>query len=107
MLWRHDGCNERDGTDLPADRPLTVDDLEFLPDDGSRYELDDGVLVVSPAQANIHQLVVSRLQMLLGAACPREFLVVSGNGVAMTRTNTAFPTWSSCAPRTLTWLPSR
>jgi len=76
---------------LPADRPLTVDDLEFLPDDGSRYELDDGVLVVSPAPANIHQLVVSRLQVWLSAACPQEFLVVSGNGVAMTRTQYRIP----------------
>ena len=79
------------GSGLPADRPLTVDDLEFLPDDGSRYELDDGVLVVSPAPANIHQLVASRLQMCLGAACPQEFLVVSGNGVAMTRTQYRVP----------------
>jgi hypothetical protein len=31
-------------TDLPTDRPLTVDDLDLLPDDGRRYELDDGVL---------------------------------------------------------------
>jgi len=79
------------GAGLPADRPLTVDDLEFLPDDGSRYELDDGVLVVSPAPANIHQLVVSRLQMRLGALCPEEFLVVSGNGVAMTRSQYRIP----------------
>jgi hypothetical protein len=34
---------------LPADRPLTVADLDVTPDDGCRYELDDGVLVVSPA----------------------------------------------------------
>ena len=79
------------GAGLPTDRPLTVDDLEFLPDDGSLYELDDGVLVVSPAPANIHQLVVSRLQMLLGAACPGEFLVVPGNGVAMARTQYRIP----------------
>ena len=31
---------------LPADRPLTVADLDLTPDDGCRYELDDGVLVV-------------------------------------------------------------
>jgi len=79
------------GAGLPADRPLTVDDLDFLPDDGSQYELDDGVLVVSPAPANIHQLVVSRLQVRLSAACPEEILVVSGNGVAMTRTQYRIP----------------
>jgi hypothetical protein len=34
--------------DLPTDRPLTVDDLYLLPGDGNRYELDNGVLVVTP-----------------------------------------------------------
>jgi hypothetical protein len=38
-------------TDLPEHRPLTVADLDLLPDDGRKYELDDGVLVVSPALA--------------------------------------------------------
>jgi Uma2 family endonuclease len=78
-------------TGLPADRPLTADDLDPLPDDGNRYELDDGVLVVSPAPGNIHQLVVSRLQTLLDAACPPQFLVVSANGVAITRTQYRIP----------------
>jgi hypothetical protein len=29
--------------------PCTVDDLENFPDDGNRYELIDGILLVSPA----------------------------------------------------------
>jgi hypothetical protein len=31
------------------DRMLTVEDMENMPDDEFRYELDDGVLIVSPA----------------------------------------------------------
>jgi hypothetical protein len=31
------------------DRTLTVEDMENMPDDEFRYELDDGVLIVSPA----------------------------------------------------------
>lgn len=31
------------------DRELTVEDMENMPDDEFRYELDDGVLIVSPA----------------------------------------------------------
>jgi hypothetical protein len=31
------------------DRALTVEDMENMPDDEFRYELDDGVLIVSPA----------------------------------------------------------
>ena len=31
------------------DRVFTVEDLEDMPDDEFRYELDDGALIVSPA----------------------------------------------------------
>jgi Uma2 family endonuclease len=75
----------------PDDRPLTVDDLDLLPDDGNRYELDDGVLVMSPAPANIHQLVTSELQSSLRAACPTGLLVVSGNGVAISKRQYRIP----------------
>ncbi len=34
---------------IPHGRPFTVDDLEGMPDDGNRYELIDGMLLVSPA----------------------------------------------------------
>jgi Uma2 family endonuclease len=66
---------------LPADRPLTVADLDDTPDDGQRYELDDGVLVVSPAPMVIHQVVLTRLEVLLGAACPPDFMIAGGPGV--------------------------
>jgi Uma2 family endonuclease len=49
---------------LPAG-PLTVADLEAFPDDGHRYELIDGVLVVTPAPVPLHQRAVSRLLVLL------------------------------------------
>ncbi|MEP9395064.1 Uma2 family endonuclease [Gordonia sp. VNK1] len=50
----------RDGFPIPGSRPLTVRDLEGMPDDGHRYELIDGapVLVVevaSPSTA-LHDL---------------------------------------------------
>jgi len=72
-------------TELPDDRPLTVDDLDLLPEDGYKYELDDGVLVVSPPPAINHQLVLHRLSMLLQDACPREYLILPGPGVEMTK----------------------
>jgi hypothetical protein len=34
---------------IPTGRPFTVDDLEAMPDDGNRYEVIDGMLVVTPA----------------------------------------------------------
>ena len=35
--------------------PFTVEDLERMPDDGRRYELIDGMLLVSPAPNMAHQ----------------------------------------------------
>jgi Uma2 family endonuclease len=72
-------------TQLPDDRPLTVEDLDLLPDDGNRYELDDGVLVVSPAPALGHQFVLHRLSVLLEAARRPHFLVLPGPGVEMSK----------------------
>lgn len=46
----------------------TVDELAKFPRDGNRYELLDGVLLVTPAPAAVHQLVASRIQSLLAAA---------------------------------------
>jgi Uma2 family endonuclease len=56
---------------LPSDEEeWTVDDLAGLPDDGFRYELFDGVLVVSPAPFVRHQRAARALFLLLHAACP-------------------------------------
>ena len=67
-------------------RLLTVDDLADLPPgDDRRYELDDGMLIVSPAPLNIHQLVVARLTAILTAACPADLVVLPGVGVNITR----------------------
>jgi hypothetical protein len=49
------------------DRALTVEDMENMPDDEFRYELDDGVLIVSPAPSTLHQLAVTRLAVILSA----------------------------------------
>jgi Uma2 family endonuclease len=67
------------------DRALTVEDMENMPDDEFRYELDDGVLIVSPAPSNLHQRVVFRLAQVLDAECPPEFEVVPGVGVNISR----------------------
>jgi Uma2 family endonuclease len=66
-----------------VDRPLTVADLEELQDEGYRYELDDGVLVVYSAPVIRHQLVVHRLQLLLDDTCPSELMVIPGPGIEM------------------------
>jgi Uma2 family endonuclease len=54
----------------PYGRPFTADDLDQMPDDGHRYELLDGTLLVSPAPTRPHQTVVGALFALLWVACP-------------------------------------
>lgn len=45
-------------------------DLDTLPDDGHRYEIIDGALVVTPSPSMPHQDAVLTLAILLKAACP-------------------------------------
>lgn len=66
-----------------AGQLFTVDDLERMPDDGRRYELVDGVLVVSPAPRVPHQFVLGELLVELHGACPPGLAVVPGAGVRM------------------------
>ena len=63
-------------TVLPRDGAWTFADLDALPDDGLRYELVDGTLLVSPAPSRGHQRVVTGLVGRLFAACPPELEVL-------------------------------
>ena len=56
--------------------PFTVAELDRLPNDGHRYELVGGVLVVSPRPTTVHQAVAGRLYGVLSAVCPEDYLVV-------------------------------
>jgi Uma2 family endonuclease len=57
------------GLPMPSHRDWTVTDLEGLPDDGRRYELLDGMLLVTPAPVLAHQRVLGNLYIALRAAC--------------------------------------
>jgi Uma2 family endonuclease len=52
--------------------PLTFADLQGLPDDGNRYELLDGLLLVTPPPNTAHQRCVKNLVILVAAAIPDE-----------------------------------
>ena len=62
-------------TPIPQSRPLTKADLETMPDDGHRYELIDGALIVTPAPSWQHQTVAFELAVLLRARCPADLQV--------------------------------
>lgn len=73
-------------------RPFTVDDLETMPDDGRRYELIDGELLVSPAPGWPHGEASGSLYFFLRQACPREFRVFHAPfGVRPDRANEVQP----------------
>jgi hypothetical protein len=63
------GC----GADIPdvVRGPLTRAELAEMPDDGRRYEIIDGVLIVSAAAVRMHQPAAGRLFGLLGDAYPQ------------------------------------
>ncbi|CAN5620444.1 Uma2 family endonuclease [soil metagenome] len=64
-------------TRVTDDRPLTIEDLDLIPDDGNRYEIMQGELIVSPAPNDTHQLVLGRLYIaLLSAANLSNFGLV-------------------------------
>lgn len=52
---------------MPVTRRFTAADLATMPDDGQRYEVVRGELLVSPAPGAHHQILVTRL---LGAVVP-------------------------------------
>ncbi len=61
---------------LPWGAALTYDDLQNLPEDGHRYELLDGTLLVTPSPNHAHQRCVLRLAVLLDHAAPPDMEVL-------------------------------
>jgi Uma2 family endonuclease len=66
-----------------AGRPFTVEELDRMPDDGHRYELLDGSLVVSPRPGLLHQAVAGELFFVLRLACPPGLRVIPEPAVQM------------------------
>ncbi len=63
--------------------PFTVAELDRMPDDGHRYELLDGALIVSPRPTTVHQFVATRLASMLDRNCPEDLCVVAEPAVQL------------------------
>ncbi len=63
-----------------SSRAWTADAVRALPDDGQRYELVHGELLVTPAPRALHQLIVFRLGEALSVACgpSSEYVTFAG-----------------------------
>ncbi len=64
-------------------RPWTLADLEALPEDGQRYELIDGSLLMSPPPTLVHQAVVDRVRRLLRGAAGPDLEVLEAVGLQL------------------------
>jgi Uma2 family endonuclease len=63
------------GTTIDLERRYTISELDDLPEDGRRYELADGWLLVSPSARRRHQIGCNELEDVLRAACPPHLYV--------------------------------
>jgi Uma2 family endonuclease len=72
---------------LPDRQVWTIDDLMSLPDDGHRYEIFDGSLLVSPAPPKQHQAAGDRLRDALQAAAPEGVEVITAAAVDISATS--------------------
>ena len=86
----------------------TVADLERFPDDGQRYELLDGLLLVTPSPGVDHQVVASRLGTALARALEaRPDIQVVGPGVVVREPGTQLQpdvmVFRAAGPLTASW----
>jgi Uma2 family endonuclease len=68
---------------MAPEHEWNLDDLARLPEDGRRYEIIDGSLVVSPGPAFVHQRTVGWLHIQVQSAAPPGRLVVPGANILL------------------------
>ncbi|MBC8093866.1 MAG: Uma2 family endonuclease [Pseudonocardia sp.] len=68
----------------------TIHDLFDMPEDGHRYEVEDGVLIVSPAPTDFHQIASDELYTILRQAAPDHLRVVSAAALRLRADHTGF-----------------
>ena len=61
----------------PGSGPFTAADLDAMPDDGRRYEVVDGTLVVTPAPGARHQRMAFLVARLIDDATPDDMLMLT------------------------------
>ncbi|MCA0437249.1 MAG: Uma2 family endonuclease [Austwickia sp.] len=64
-------------TAILRDREWTRADRDALPEDGKRYEILDGALLVTPSPAPGHQIVLMGLIRQLDGACPSHLRLLT------------------------------
>jgi Uma2 family endonuclease len=70
--------------------PWTVEELAELPDDGNRFEIFDGILMVSAPPAVYHVCVAGSLHVLLAPQAPPDVFVGEGAGIRISDSSSYF-----------------
>lgn len=68
---------------FPLRPPFTVDSLFELPDDGLRYQVLDGELIVAPPAEPMHNLAADRFGRLIVPLTPRTVEVITNSAVRL------------------------
>ncbi|WP_322780451.1 Uma2 family endonuclease [Frankia sp. Cas4] len=63
--------------------PWTAQDWLELPDDGRRYEITAGALLMAPPRSPLHQAVTDEIRQLLRPALPKHLRVQENTGVRL------------------------
>lgn len=62
---------------LIREQSVTYDDYASMPDDGNRYEIDDGVLeLMSPVPTPRHQVIAVEMAYLIKNSCDSDYIVI-------------------------------
>jgi Uma2 family endonuclease len=70
---------------LPDSSGYTVDDLHALPDDGRRYELIDGSIIVSPSPTINHNRIARWIANELERSAPDGFVIGTDQSTSIDR----------------------
>lgn len=69
-------AEDKKRNDLVCEQPMTYDDYVNMPDDGYRYELDDGMLqLMSPSPSSYHKLISFEIQQKLTHDCINNYII--------------------------------
>ncbi|MGX1805737.1 Uma2 family endonuclease [Nocardia sp. NPDC055321] len=72
---------DNSGMHVPDSDRWTAADLDHLPENGLRYEVLNGLLVVNAAPKPLHQWLISELRDALKPALPKGYFALPGVGV--------------------------
>ncbi len=87
---------------------FTADDLRAMPDDGKRYELWAGKIVMSPAASLLHGKLARGVRRALEAATPEGLEVIENVGIQLDERTVPGPDVVVYRPPTeaSTWIPA-